>query len=111
MPEWKIKRGDSEFTAENDEALQLWAKEGRLVESDYVFNPTLQKWMYARETAELAGAFSLKAQRGNKNVGCSLGVLGLLLCLFFWPIGVIVAAAGVIIYGIAESKEKQARTQ
>lgn len=53
MADWKIRRGDSEWPAESIAILQEWAKSGRLNGSDYIFNPILEKWMYAADVLEL----------------------------------------------------------
>jgi len=53
MSEWKVKRDETEFTVENTQMLRDWAKQGLIAPTDYVYNPTLQRWMYAREVAEL----------------------------------------------------------
>ena len=105
MAEWKVRRGDAEFTAANDDMVRQWAKEGRVQPTDYLFNPVLQRWMYAREVGEIAGVFQSATHASNKKTGCYVGTLGLLLCLLFWPLGIIVAAGGLIMYGIAEHKE------
>lgn len=53
MPDWKLRRGDSEWPIESIAMLQEWATSGRVTGSDYVFNPILEKWMYAEEVIEL----------------------------------------------------------
>jgi hypothetical protein len=42
-------------------ALHEHARAGRIVPSDYVFNPTLDRWMYAREMAELEQGLAVRA--------------------------------------------------
>jgi HEAT repeat. len=53
MAGWKLRRGDSEWPVESIAILQEWARSGRVNRSDYVFNPILEKWMYAEEVIEL----------------------------------------------------------
>lgn len=51
--EWKIRIGDTEFEARNDDELKQWYREGRVRPDSYVFHPLLQKWTYARDLEEL----------------------------------------------------------
>jgi len=53
MADWKLRRGDSEWPIESIAMLQEWARSGRVSTSDYVFNPILEKWMYAEDLKEL----------------------------------------------------------
>lgn len=95
--EWKVKRGDQEWLVPDSATLQVWAREKRVLPDDYVFNPVLQRWMYAREAGELATSFaaavsgpflctncgytgpSVRVVPGSNAVGC------LLLILFVIP--------------------------
>lgn len=101
MAEWKIKRGDAEFTAADDTMLVAWAREGRVQASDYVLNPVLQQWMYARDAAELQGAFgSIKANTDANHlnaIGMTVGVLGLVALLFAPTIGLIMIGVGIVL--------------
>lgn len=81
MAEWQIKRNEEQFTAPDLDTLQQWAQQGRVARSDYVFNPTLQRWMYASELAELKGKWH--ASTSNKG-GCAATIaLGLMALMFF----------------------------
>jgi hypothetical protein len=62
VSEWKIKRGDSEFIAADDATLKQWARERRVIETDLVLHPVLERWMYARELGELSGSFAQMPQ-------------------------------------------------
>jgi hypothetical protein len=104
MSEWKLKRGNEEWPIADAEMLKQWATDGRVNADDYVFNPILEKWMYARDAVELAGVFEAKTQSVNRKTGCSVSILGALLCLLFWPLGVIVLAIGLVMWGVAEAK-------
>lgn len=101
MAEWRIKRGDEQFVAPDLPTLQAWAKSQRVRPDDYVFNPTLQNWMYARDAAELQSIFAATLSRGaaehyNK-VSFGMGCLGVLLLFLFWPAGVIVLIIALIL--------------
>lgn len=81
MAEWKIRRGEQEFTAPDTATLQQWAASGRVVGSDYVLNPTLQRWMYASEVAELSVA--VQPPRGKS---AARGACGLAIALFLFAV-------------------------
>jgi hypothetical protein len=51
--DWAVRIDNHDYPAENLDMVRAWAREGRLKSSHYVFNPTLQKWMYARDVEEL----------------------------------------------------------
>jgi len=61
--EWKLKRGDEEYVVPNVAKLREWAVEGRVLKDDYVFNPVLGRWMYARELGELAATATFKPKK------------------------------------------------
>jgi hypothetical protein len=56
-----IRVGDQDFRAPDMATLREWAGERRIPPDTYIFHPLLQRWIYARELAELAPAYS--AQR------------------------------------------------
>jgi|SRR5581483_1170825 len=56
---WIARIDERDYPADSAQTLRTWAQEGRLKASDYVFNPTLQRWMYAREAEELKGHFTV----------------------------------------------------
>lgn len=101
MAEWKIRRGDDEFTAPDVETLRGWAAEGRVVGSDYVMNPMLNRWMYASEAVELAGIYSRHAATATANhwnrTSFAVAALGFLL-LFLYPLagGIVLVVALVM---------------
>lgn len=63
---WRIKRGDQEFVAASTAELQQWACAGNVVATDYVFNPVLERWMYATEVAEIKAALAGRAQYARR---------------------------------------------
>jgi hypothetical protein len=65
MAEWKVRRGDSELPVESVARLQEWARSGRLSSSDYIFNPILEKWMYAEDVLEIRPLFTHTATSQN----------------------------------------------
>jgi hypothetical protein len=75
MTEWKLRRDEREWPVKDAAELQQWANTGHVSPSDYIYNPTLEKWMYAREIAEL----SLPPDRRASSTGCSAAVACILL--------------------------------
>ena len=100
MDQWKVRRGNDEFPVDGVETLKQWANLGRIAESDYIYNPILGRWMYARELAEIAGYFQRKeevAKNENLNrTSWGLGCLGLLVCFFFWPAGLVLIIIAIV---------------
>jgi hypothetical protein len=100
MAEWKIRRGDDEFTAPDTATLQRWVAEGRVVPTDYVLNPTLGRWMYVTEAAELSAAHKSveSAKRGaSVNMTCGAAAAMFLLAVMFsmWN-----SSTGALIFGV-----------
>lgn len=54
MAQWIVRRGDRQHRAESLEQLQTWAREGRFHRDDYIYNPILERWLFAHETPEVA---------------------------------------------------------
>ena len=100
MAEWQIKRGESQFAAPDLETLQAWARSGNIVQTDYVFNPVLQQWMYAKDLGELQAVFGshkIQAEKDNLNrMSWGLGCLGILVCFFFWPAGIVLLIIAIV---------------
>lgn len=99
MTSYKMKRGDKEYPAQSLAELRQWALKGNLVGSDYVFNPTLGKWTYAREMEELKASFPA-SKNGNTlvAVGAVLILLGALIpkAGLFLLLGLLVLVVGVV---------------
>ena len=89
--EWKVRKGDEVFTCADISTLKRWAEEGRIQQEDYVFNPVLEQWLYARDVAEVQGCFVKKGKSSEANrlntLGLVFGVSGLLLALVVPPLG------------------------
>lgn len=103
MAEWKIRRGDDEFAAPDAATIQQWVAEGRVVPSDYVLNPTLNRWMYVSEAAELAAVHQQveAAKRGTAaGRSCVLAVAMFLFAVMLgmWRVG---EGFGMILGGLA----------
>jgi hypothetical protein len=99
MNEWKVKRGNEDLAVGDTAELKSMAKTGQIKPDDYVLNPVLQQWMYARDAAELEGIFAskasnTKAQQYNR-LSFGLGFLGLLLLFAFPFAGVVVLIAAI----------------
>lgn len=66
MPsQWLVRIDDKDYPAQSIDELRSWAREGKVLSSHYVFNPTLEKWLYAREVEELKGLIGGSAHRGS----------------------------------------------
>jgi hypothetical protein len=93
MEEWKLRRNDQEYPVGNVEMLRSWTLQGNVAESDYVYNPVLQRWMYARELAEIADIFHNR-QRPVQPAkgGTSLATIGCAAVLLIVMIGVVMNA-------------------
>ena len=100
MAEWKLRRGEQEWPVKDVAELQEWANAGRLVSSDYVYNPTLEKWMYASEVAEIAPSFQQQESSRLNQASFGVGCLGLLVCFLFWPAGVALIVVAVVMSAI-----------
>jgi hypothetical protein len=100
---WKLKRGSEEIVIDSVATLKQWAAEGRIQREDYLYNPVLEQWLYAKETVEIQNLFSHKdatkeAKRLN-SLGLGFGIGGLLLCLVppLMPLGGLLLLVGIIL--------------
>lgn len=104
MGEWRLRRGDQEFPLRDNEMLKEWAASGRVNPDDYVYNPLLEKWMYACDLAELQEHFAKaksKAEAAHLNqVSFGLGCLGFLLLFLFPPAGIIVLLIAIVMSAV-----------
>jgi hypothetical protein len=109
-----IRVGEHEFRAPDMPTLRQWASEGRIPPESYVFHPSLQRWLHAREIAELAPFYShspsIAALASNyrqlvlwvgAQIVLSIGVLIFPLLAFF--VFVTVLAIAFFAYRTAES--------
>ena len=99
MSGYKIKRGDVEYPAASLAELRQWALNGRVAPGDYVFNPTLGKWTYAREIEELKASFpAAKNSKTLVTVGAALVLAGAVIphASLFLLLGIIVLIVGVV---------------
>jgi hypothetical protein len=101
MDSWKVKRGNQEWTLAGPDELRAHAASGQLLPDDYVYNPILERWMYARELAETEAIFStarssVEADRLNQ-ASFGIGCLGLLLMLASPLIGGVVLLIAVVL--------------
>ena len=97
---WKVKRGEREFECPDTTTLKRLASEGSIAVDDYVFNPVLNQWLYARDVAEIQGVFGKAAKtekaKTAKNAGIGFAVVGVLFLLVAPPLGIVCfLAAGV----------------
>lgn len=87
MGEWKLKRDDGEWVIADEAELRELARDGRIRPQDYLFNPTLQQWMYAKDTVEVSSLLQLAPAHAPKKK-TSLVACG---CLTLIVLAVIVA--------------------
>lgn len=71
MADWKLRRGEQEWRVKDAGMLKEWVSQGKIESSDYVFNPILNKWMYATEVAEIRELF----RPGTSYKGCQIALL------------------------------------
>lgn len=115
---WMVRRGDEKFPVRGIAQLQEWARAGRILPSDYVFNPVLTRWMYARDAAELAPIFAESGRQERASRGTSKAGLGLLFggivigYIIWWPAGIITSVVGVLVivaHALSRSSRSAAR--
>lgn len=91
--EWKIKKGSDEFPCPDIPTLKQWAAEGRILKEDYVFNPVLGQWLYARDVAEIQANFVTTKNQAQaqdlKKIAIALAILGAVFTLLAPPLGVL----------------------
>jgi hypothetical protein len=109
---WILKRNEQDFQTDIPTPKQ-WAAEGKVGADDYIYNPVLQKWLYAKDTAEIASAFTAVAARqatkekakkaSNLNMlGFAFGVPGMLIGMAtpiipqFMPFAILLIGLGVL---------------
>lgn len=102
MPEspWLVKQdgNDVETTIRN---LKGMVELGTLLPESYVYNPILEKWLYARDTAELGPLFAsadrAKSAKGINGAGLIFGILGLLALPFVPTFGLLFIGIGIVL--------------
>jgi hypothetical protein len=95
--DWKVRKGGDEFPCPDIPTLKQWADEGRILKEDYVFNPVLGQWLYARDVAEIQANF-IKAKNQSqsqdlKKIAIALAILGVVFLVLTPPFGVILLLA------------------
>lgn len=99
---FKLRRGETDFDVPNLATLVEWARAGRVAPTDYVYNPTLERWVYAREMGELEGEFRAAATQQKSQdyrkyaFACFVAAL---VCALFAPSlsGILVLVAIVLL--------------
>ena len=100
---WKTRQPDgAEQTIGTLAALKEWASAGRIVKTDYVWNPIVQRWQLAADTIELTGIVGgVRGVSSQRHLfGCALAMLlfGVIGAVLFNPlIGGGVALIGLIL--------------
>ena len=57
--QWKVRIGDEEFPVESLDRLREAVATGDLKPEHYVWNPTLGRWLYARDVEELRDVWTV----------------------------------------------------
>ncbi len=96
---WRLKRGESEYSAPDIDSIRNWAKESKVLPDDYIYNPILAQWIYAKDLVEIQ---DLMRSYGTKCPHCGRfgvrkvdglqggeNVIGLILVAFFFVPGVL----------------------
>jgi hypothetical protein len=100
---WKHRRDSQETTIDSVATLKQWATEGRIQRDDYVFNPVLEQWLYAKDTVEIQGLFNTKEkvkEAGRLNtLGLTFGIAGLIIGLIppLMPLGGLLLLIGIVL--------------
>jgi hypothetical protein len=80
---WEVKHGDTHYSCPDVETLKGDADFGRIRPEDYVLNPVLNHWIYAKDVVELQWIFASKVNaRKSKQLnktGFILGFVGVVL--------------------------------
>jgi|SRR5581483_4697730 len=130
MEQWKLRRNNAEMPIGGTGELQQLVRDGKVLESDYVWNPILEKWLYARDVAEVAQLFrqvptasaalphapspptasAPSPQATKSNQGCAAGIALALLgfAALFWGIPIIgglLIVAGIVV-GVVSAAQK-----
>ena len=77
---WKLKRVRKEIAIDNVATLKQWAAEGRILREDYLYNPVLEQWLYAKDTVEIQDSSAQGCQKEAKrlnSLGLGFGIGGL----------------------------------
>lgn len=108
--EWKIRTpttGQETPVRGGIETLQEMAASGKLLAEHYVYNPILEKWLYARDLAELKSSFRAPQAMSAKNFGAALVFLA--LPLYFVTGGIaagVLAGIGILVFAVAATQGK-----
>src|SRR5437899_1087898 len=90
MADWIFRIDNTDYPVESIDELRDKVRDGELHASHYVYNPTLQKWLYARDIEELKPAFDARSSpRQPSRLNKSLPL---------WSIVVILLSVGAWIY-------------
>ncbi|MBW4580682.1 MAG: DUF4339 domain-containing protein [Tildeniella nuda ZEHNDER 1965/U140] len=106
---FRVKQSDKEIEVPDIETLRQWLRDGSVKPSDYIYNPTLDQWMYVKDLAELSS--DLKKQGSTQQadqynrMGFIFGGLGVLMLLVFPPAGIILIILGVVFAAMYYTKK------
>ena len=97
-----LKRGGLDIPVKDVNQLRKLATEGGINPSDYVFNPVLNQWMYAKDAAELASVFTTAGKNESANTlnkaGMGFGIVGIVLCMTpLMPLGALLVLVGIVL--------------
>jgi hypothetical protein len=101
MADWKMRQPDGdEQIVGSLETLLEWTSAGKIVKTDYVWNPILQKWSHAMDVIELRGIVGSVRGVSSTRHGCGISaflvLVGLVGMAFSPMLGAFVAVVGLI---------------
>lgn len=99
--EWKVRKDNQEFPCCDIATLKQWARDGRIQREDYVFNPVLGQWLYARDAAELQPHFGRKERTAEASrlngLGLAFGIGGMVVAMINAPLGGLLFVIGLVL--------------
>ncbi len=94
---FKVRREDGDVDVHGVQELQRLYRTNKISPSDYIYNPTLDKWMYAKDFEELKELTGNEFQATLYNaIGLFSGILGLVVALFSPETGLLLIGIGVL---------------
>ena len=100
--QWIVKVQNVDHPAHDINMLIAWAREGRIRTDTLVFHPVLQKWQYAKDTAEVSPYVIAPAAQQSRSAARSCFGLAIVCFLFAFLDGMMGGPAGLgILLGAA----------
>ena len=110
---WILRRRGKDFPVNDVSVLVDWAANGRVKETDFIFDPSTRRWTTVREVPQLAGAMKPIPKQPT-----IVGAVGLLFGMGFLVFGVAsgrwlfgVLGAGFIVAGVLTQRAMRRRAR